>query len=50
MGEEQFNPVKFRQVSEDALVPATEYIRGAILGEVDLSEYLTIIRRNSSAS
>lgn len=36
----RFDYLRFRKVSEDALVPAAEYIRQAILGEVDLSEYL----------
>ncbi len=35
-----FDYKRFRKVSQDALVPAAEYIRGAILGEVDLSQYL----------
>jgi len=38
--EYDFDPVKFRNVSQEALVPAAEYIRQAILGEVDLSQYL----------
>ena len=37
---QNFDPLKFRQVSEHALIPAAEYIRQAILGEIDLSEYL----------
>ncbi|MFH1311206.1 MAG: inositol monophosphatase family protein [Nanoarchaeota archaeon] len=37
---QNFDALRFRKVSEDALVPASEYIRQAILGEVDLSEYL----------
>ncbi|MDP3986951.1 MAG: inositol monophosphatase family protein [Nanoarchaeota archaeon] len=40
MDKSYFDPQEFRKVSEEALVPAAEYIRGAILGEVDLSGYL----------
>ncbi|MEK6840538.1 MAG: inositol monophosphatase family protein [Nanoarchaeota archaeon] len=55
--DKDFNPIKFRQVSEDALVPAAIYIRGAILGDVDLSKYLvkgdktavTIVDKESEA-
>lgn len=40
MNSKNFDSARFRKVSEDALVPAAEYIRSAILGQVDLSEYL----------
>lgn len=35
-----FDPLKFRQVAEEALVPAAVYIRDVILGRVDLSAFL----------
>ena len=40
MTNQGFDALKFRKVSEDALIPAAEYVRSAILGEVDFSEFL----------
>ncbi len=40
MTNQNFDALKFRKVSEDALVPAAEFIRKRIIGEEDIGEYL----------
>lgn len=40
MTNQNFDTLRFRKISEDALIPAAEFIRKRITGEEDIGEYL----------